>query len=91
MVSSCLFGSIQPSLLHKAFSETNLTNGLFHRVLFTYDPDEEKPIHWSEEDLPSTSAEDWNSFLMIVLHFALDIENTKGRETIELQSIKRLI
>ena len=79
-----LFGSIQPSLLHKAFSETNMTNGLFHRFLFTYDPDEEKPIHWSEEDLPSTSAEDWNSFLMNVLHFALDIENTKGRENIEL-------
>ena len=71
-------------LVHKAFNETNMTNGLFHRFLFTYDPDEEKPIHWSEEDLPSTSAEDWSSFLMNVLHFALDIENTKGRENLEL-------
>ena len=58
-----VIGSIQPGILSRSFSGVNRDNGLLSRFLFVLDPQENDPVIWGEEDMPTNVSQRWESFV----------------------------
>ena len=73
----CVVGSLQPAVISKTFRERT-DNGFLYRILFVFNPNEDEPLLWGEDDLPSDAPEQWSNFLLNMYYSALQLEEEEG-------------